>query len=274
MRIDNKLIWEAYTTVHNESPDKVRDPNYSSDIMFFWNCKADFTSTFMRIGDQWFLSGINVFTPDTKFYGTAKTKVHADMFNKLITTELQKNFPKYTKGVDYRSLNDHEKISLIIRMIKANKILSPIYNQYEIHGCGELFLNEIEKVFSSAADKTLVAYRKEKGFEELVIHTIFYVPDDSETRVWFDCGRLWLNPQHMDGSPIPGIVISMWKLPTGERRSKIENELSSILQKNNIRFSRIVWDGDKDIDPKTKHIKASKAQIKTQASWDDIKYAN
>ena len=257
-----------------ESPDRVKDPNSPSNIMFFWHSKADFTSTFMRIGDQWFLSGINVFTPTSKFHGTAKTKVHADMFNELISVELRKVFPKYIKGMDYSSLNNHEKISLIMRMINSNKILSPIYSQYDIHGCGELFLNEIEEELSNATDKKIAAFRKENVFARRGLHTIFYVPDDSETRVWFDCGRLWINPQTIKGSIIPGAVISMWKPPTNERRSEIENELSAILQKSNIKFSRIVWDGDSNIDPGAKHTKAIKLQVNNNLSWDDIKYAN
>jgi len=274
MRIDNKLIWEAYTTVHNESPDHVCDNEGNS--LFFWNAKSKLTSAFMRIGKQWFLSGVNILNSKTDQKGGNKSYIHSDLFSHIIETEVMKVIHQKLENFDfYEALNNDDPtdvIKFIEDLIKTSRILIDIYNQYKKHNEGDVFFDQLKSSLINATDPKIKAFRISKGYEFFNMMTIFYEPDISLTRSWFECGRLWLQPQTDSDINIPGLVISMWKPP--RNRTAIQNELVAILQNKGYKFSHVSWDGDKDIDPKTKHIKASKLQVNNNPSWDDIKYAN
>lgn len=271
MKIDNKLIWEAYTTVHAESPDRVNDND--GNALFFWNAKSKLTSAFMRIGKQWFLSGVNILNSSDQNEDN-ESYIHADLFAHIIETEVMKVIHQKLEKFDFHEeLNNDDPtdvIKFIEDLIKTSTILIDIYNQYKKHNEGDIFFDMLKSSLTNATEPKIKAYRISKGYEFFNIMTIFYEPDISLTRSWFECGRLWLQPQTDSDVNIPGLIISMWKPPSN--KTAVQNELVAILQNKGYKISHVSWDGDKDIDPTQKHIKASKAQIKTQPSWDDIKY--
>lgn len=134
------------------------------------------------------------------------------------------------------------------------------------------FLTLISEEIANYVDAKIRKFRASNNFEAFSLDTAFYKPDESLTRVWFDCGRLWINPQTRDGNTIPGLIISMWQTPNKQNKIKIQNELVDILQSSGYKFSHIAWDGDENIDPTQKHIKASKLKTGKHPTWDDVRY--
>lgn len=270
MKIDNKLIWESYTTVHVESPDRVRDSD--GNVLYFWNAKSKLTSSFMRIGKQWFLSGVNILNLKSDQNEDNIPHIHSDMFAHIIETEVLKVIHQKLEKFDFYEAtknNDPEATRFVVDLIKTSRILTDIYNQYKKHNEGDIFFEMLKKSLTAATDPKIKAFRASKGYEFFNIMTIFYEPDISLTRSWFECGRLWLQPQTDSDITIPGLVISMWTPPSN--KTAVQNELVAILQNKGYKFSRVSWDGDKDIDPKAKHTMASKLRA-NNPSWDDIKY--
>jgi hypothetical protein len=270
--LENKNIWQAYTKMYTESPDTVLDPE--GNKLFSWNDKSDLTSTFMRIGDQWLLAGVNIFKQNTK--SGKDIMVHSHLFSKLIESEFLKILPEKLKEFDYRSAyseGDEIAISDFIEdIIKSNKILADIYSKYSNRDDRHEFLTLIADEIANYVNPEMREFRASKKSSAFSLGTIFYKPDESLTRVWFDCGRLWINPQTQNKTTIPGLIISMWKKPDSQSKIKIQNELADILKSNGYKFSHIAWDGDDNIDPTQRHIKASKLPVNKQPTWDDIKY--
>lgn len=268
--LDNKLIWQAYKNLCQESPDTVKDAN--NNQLFSWNSDSQLTSTFMRIDGQWFLSGVNVFEqqPDD-----AEPHYHANLFAKIVEKEFLKILPNALKKFDYfDAYNSGDELAVydfIESIIKSNKILTSIYNKYANGDDRHEFLTLIAEEIANYVDPKVSAFRASKKYDPFSLGTIFYKPDIDKTRVWFDCGRLWLNPKSKQGT-IPGLIISMWQMPAQQEKNKIQNELASILKSKGYNFSHVAWDGDANIDPTQKHIKASKMSVDKQPTWDDIKY--
>lgn len=268
---DNKLIWEAYSMMHMESPDTVLNSN--NDRLFSWNAKSELTSTFMRIGSQWFLTGVNVFKQKPK--SGKDTMVHSQLFAKIIETEFLKVLPKKLKEFDYLSAyNEGDELSVsdfIESILASSKILTDVLSKYADDDRHE-FLTLISEEIANYVDAKIRKFRASNNFEAFSLDTAFYKPDESLTRVWFDCGRLWINPQTRDGDTIPGLIISMWQMPDEQNKIKIQNELVDLLQSSGYKFSHIAWDGDENIDPTQKHIRASKLKASKQPTWDDVRY--
>lgn len=269
---ENKLIWEAYSTLYAESPDTVLDSD--NNRLFSWNAKSDITSTFMRIGNQWLLAGVNVFKDQPK--SGKDTMVHSQLYAKIIEKELLKVLPTKLKKIDYLSAyNEGDELAVtdfIESVLKSSKILTAVFSKYTDRDDREEFLTLISKEIANYVDPEMQEFRASKNIKPFSLNTIFYKPDEGLTRVWFDCGRLWLNPQANNKITIPGLIISMWQTPDAQNKIKIQNELADILKSNGYKFSHIAWDGDENIDPTQKHIKASKLKAGKHLTWDDVHY--
>lgn len=268
---DIKLIWEAYKGLYIESPDNVKDSDQNS--IFYWNSKSQLTSTFMRIGNQWFVAGVNIFKGQPK--SGKDIMIHDSLFAEIIEAEIMKVLPQQLERFDYatayESGNAVAVFNFIKRVFKTSQILTAILKEYTKHGEEEEFLREIAEEISYYTNPEISEFRASKGFKAFSLVAIFYVTDESDTRAWFDCGRLWIDPK-AKGYTIPGLVISMWKTPNTQNKGRIQEELSRILKDEGYNFTRITWDGDSDIDPYQKHIRASKLSAAKQPTWDDIKY--
>jgi len=270
--LENKNIWQAYTKMYTESPDTVLDSD--GKRLFSWSGKSDLTSTFMRIGEQWFLAGVNIFKQQPK--SGNDTMVHSQLFSKLIESEFLKVLPEKLKEFDYHSAykeGDEPAISDFIKdIIKSSKILTDVFSKYVNDDDIREFLTLIAEEIANYVNPEIREFRTVNNYDAFSLDTVFYKPDESLTRVWFDCGRLWINPQTQNKTTIPGLIISMWKKPDSQSKIKIQNELNDILKSNGYKFSHIAWDGDDNINPTQKHIKASKLSMNKQPTWDDIKY--
>lgn len=269
--LDSKLIWEAYKNLYQESPDTVKDAN--NNQLFSWNSESQLTSPFMRIDGQWFLAGVNIFEHQPG--GAVPPYHHAELFAKIIENEFLKVLPKKLKKFDYiEAYNEGDELAVtdfIESIIKSNKILTSIFNKYTDIDDRHEFLTLLSEEIANYVDPKVSAFRASKKYDAFSLPTIFYKPDIDKTRVWFDCGRLWLNPKSKEAT-IPGLIISMWQMPSQQEKSKIQTELASILKSKGYKFSHVAWDGDANIDPTQKHIKASKISVDKQPTWDDVKY--
>lgn len=227
----------------------------------------------MRINGQWFLAGVNAF--EQQHDGATLPDHHAGLFAKIIENEFLKVLPKKLKKFDYlEAYNDGDELAVtdfVESIIKSNKILTSIYSKYNDRDDRHEFLTLLVEEIANYVDPKVSAFRASKKYDAFSLETIFYKPDLAATRVWFDCGRLWLNPKSKEGT-IHGLIISMWQIPSQQEKNKIQNELASILKSKGYKFSHVAWDGDANIDPTQKHIKASKMSVEKQPTWDDIKY--
>lgn len=270
--LDNNLIWETYKNLYLESPDIVKDVN--DNQLFSWYSDSQLTSPFMRINDQWFLAGVNAFEQQSN--SAAPTDNHAELFAKIIENEFLKVLPKKLKKFDYlEAYKEGDEIAVtdfIESIINSSKILTSVFSKYTDIDDRYEFLTLIAEEIANYVDPKVSAFRASKKYDAFSLGTIFYKPDLAKTRVWFDCGRLWLNPKSKEGT-IHGLIISMWQVPSQQEKNKIQNELASILKSKGYKFSHVAWDGDANIDPTQKHIKASKISVDKQPTWDDVKYS-
>jgi hypothetical protein len=268
---DTVLVWEAYKAIYKESPDTVKDADQNS--IFNWNSKSQLTSTFMRIGSRWLLAGVNILKEESKKNDV--DIVHSNLFGTVIADEIMKVLPQSLKKFNfakaYTSNNTDATYKFIKQVFRTSQLLTDILKEYTKHNEAEDFLDLIAEEIAAYIDPKIKEFRAKNNFREFSLETIFFVPDESETRIWFDCGRLWINPQ-TKGHTIPGLIISMWNPPEKDNKNKIQEELSKILKSEGYKFTHIAWDGDKDIDPYQKHIRASKLSVNKQTTWDDIKY--
>jgi len=85
-------------------------------------------------------------------------------------------------------------------------------------------------------------------------------------------GRAWLDAK-LPSVAIPGLLISNWNSSLSPSQKKeIETVLSNYIDtKFKFPISRIVWDGDPNIDPTMQHTAAARKQLKN-IDWDQLKY--
>lgn len=85
-------------------------------------------------------------------------------------------------------------------------------------------------------------------------------------------GRAWLDAK-LPSMAIPGLLISNWNSSLNPTQKKeIETVLSNYIEtKYKFPISRIVWDGDPNIDPSAQHTQAARKPMKN-IDWDQLKY--
>jgi len=256
---DLSLLGEIYVerikSIITESPDKFNVNNKES---FDWRSEATLVSSFLSIGNQWFL-------------GNPK-EIHSELFGRILSNELVKTVPGSLRGAAYLKLNKDKKKQFIVNNIATQSdILANAYTTYKHHGFEDDYIDYIVDIIDFYADKSKKPHPSIEDKNEWLkdsCSTLFYDPDIAHTRKWFNAGRLWLNPITNYKRTLPGLYVSVWnKKAQSISQSKIED----ILKDAGYNFSHTAADGDANIDPYQKHIKISQQQVNSK-NWDDIKY--
>ena len=250
-----EMYEEQVKSIITESPDTFNVNNKES---FNWHSEATLVSSFISIGDQWFL-------------GNPK-EIHSQLFGRIIAGELLKTAPGSLRKLNYLKLNENKKRQFVVNNITTQSdILANVYTTYKRHGVENTYIDYIVDIIDFYADSEKRPHSSIKDKSEWLegsCDTLFYYPDIAHTRKWFNAGRLWLNPVTNYKQTLPGLYISMWnKKAQNIAQPKIED----ILKDAGYKFSHVAKDGDSNIDPSQKHIKISQQPVNSK-NWDDIKY--
>lgn len=206
----------------------------------------EFVAPFMKLGDEWVVGWID--NPTTWH----SEDTHSDLMSNRI-------IDKFYQIMGPRKL----PAARLFTLLKNN----PLIMQYKKQ---QLFDNEFLEI---AAEQMATRDKNHAiGYIGAELGDIYETHMNGIIRKNTMAGRVWINPTSSYNEKFPGLFISTW-VPMNEMQKKeIEQMLSNKLSKLNLKWSRIVWDGDKNIDPTKKHISASQKQAPA-LNWDDIKYA-
>jgi hypothetical protein len=297
-----------------ESPDKIDIIQYNKkSFTIGWASykNAELISTFLKIGNQWFLEGVN--TKNLNI-GLKEETTHGDLLSKIIGHELVKvgvldmletfNYREESKNIpppvssiwtsNPPFFMDRAKTAIqkktakkienfLNEIIRKSKILK---NVDEIIKKGPWIPNVfINYLHNAILDATNPQRFSDPKWKETMSKINVLNPEDYFKKTAFMnffTGVLEVEDARpafhcgrlwLNPKKMPGLFISMWEQNdlSNEDKLKIQNELGKILKENGFKFSEVAWDGEEKIDLGTKHIQASKLKLPV-SSMDDVLY--